>query len=53
MRIALLALIPMFALGTLVTACDDDTTPTTVKDMNVVTVHDMAMPTHDLAQPGD
>jgi hypothetical protein len=53
-RIALLALVPMFALGVLVTACSDDTTSTTTQDMSGV-VHDLSTPVvvHDLANPGD
>jgi hypothetical protein len=49
-RMALLALVPMIAIGTLVAACSDDTTNTPTADMTVV-VHDMA--THDLANPHD
>jgi hypothetical protein len=52
-RIALLTLVPALALGTLVTACSDDTTSTTVgpdmsvpKDMTTAVVHDLANP-HD------
>jgi hypothetical protein len=48
-RIALVALVPTFALATLVTACSDDTTNQTTTDMPVV-IHDMAMPVvHDMA----
>ncbi|HWE27109.1 MAG TPA: hypothetical protein VHB97_03860 [Polyangia bacterium] len=51
-RITLLALVPMLAIGALASACSDDTT-NTAADLSVVdmtaTVHDMAM--HDLA-PG-
>ena len=46
-RIALLTLVPMLALGALVSACDDDTTATvqdlsTAKDLSTAVVHDMA-----------
>ena len=43
----------MLALGTLVTACSDDTT--TVVGMDLSVVHDMAMPivVHDMAKPID
>lgn len=52
-RIALLALVPMIALGTLVTACSDDTTNTPTADMTVV-VKDLSMPVvHDMANPTD
>jgi hypothetical protein len=50
-RIALLTLVPMLALGTLVSACGDDTTSTGVgPDMSVP--HDIAIP-RDLANPHD
>ena len=44
----------MLALGTLVTACSDDTTTVVGNDMSGV-VHDMAMPivVHDMANPHD
>ena len=52
-RIALLTLVPALALGTLVTACSDDTTSTPIgndmsvpKDMTTPNVHDLANP-HD------
>jgi hypothetical protein len=52
-RIALLTLVPMLALGALVTACSDDTTNTTVQDMSM-TVKDMTTPVvHDMANPID
>lgn len=52
-RIVLLTLVPMLALGALVTACSDDTTNVTNMDMPAV-VHDMAMPVvHDMANPHD
>ncbi len=53
-RIALLALVPMFALGVLVTACSDDTTSVTTQDMATVVVKDLSPPAvHDLANPTD
>jgi len=51
-RILLLALVPMLALGALVTACSDDTTNMTGMDMTAVP-HDIAMPPHDMANPHD
>ena len=45
-RIALLTLIPMLALGASVSACSDDTTTVTTGDMSVA--HDLAV-VHDLA----
>ena len=41
-RIALLTLIPMLALGTLVTACSDDTTTVVGADLSTAPSHDMA-----------
>ena len=53
-RIALLTLVPMLALGATVTACSDDTTtPVTTADLSG-TVHDLATPVvHDMANPVD
>jgi hypothetical protein len=53
-RIALLTLVPALALGTLASACSDDTTSVTTGDM-AVTVHDLAGPpvVHDLSPAGD
>jgi hypothetical protein len=50
-RIALLALVPTIALGTLVTACSDDTTNNSTVDKtatsrDMATAHDMVA-THD------
>jgi hypothetical protein len=52
-RIALLTLVPMLALGALVTACSDDTTTVVSNDLSVV--HDLATPivVHDMALPID
>jgi hypothetical protein len=52
-RIALLTLVPMLALGALVTACSDDTTSVVGNDLSVV--HDLSMPivVHDMANPTD
>ena len=51
-RITLLTLVPMLALGATVTACSDDTTTVTTQDMSVV--HDMVTPViHDMANPTD
>jgi hypothetical protein len=53
-RIALLTLVPMLALGVLVTACSDDTTSVTTQDMSGV-AHDLATApvAHDMANPTD
>jgi hypothetical protein len=49
-RITLLALFPMVAIGTLATGCGDDTTTPVTADMSVV--HDIANPiVHDIALP--
>ena len=53
-RIALLTLAPMIALGALSSACSDDTTtPTVGNDLSVP--RDMATPivVHDMANPND
>ena len=49
-RITLLALVPMVAIGTFAAGCGDDTTTPAGADMSVV--HDLATPVvvHDLAQ---
>jgi hypothetical protein len=51
-RMALLALVPMIALGTLVGACSDDTTNVTTQDISMPMPKDMAIgpdlaPAHD------
>jgi len=51
-RMALLALVPMIALGTLVAACSDDTTNTPTQDMTMTVPADMTVrpdlaPAHD------
>jgi hypothetical protein len=52
-RIALLTLVPMLALGATVTACSDDTTTPVTADLSG-TVHDLANPVvHDMANPTD
>ena len=51
-RIVLLTLVPMLALGALVTACSDDTTNTTSMDMTAVS-HDLTQTPHDMANPHD
>ena len=51
-RITLLALVPMVAIGTLAVGCGDDTTTPIGADMSVV--HDIANPiVHDIALPHD
>ena len=52
-RIALLTLVPMLALGASVAACSDDTTSQSTQDMSVV--HDLSTggTVHDLANPTD
>ncbi|MGZ3441297.1 MAG: hypothetical protein ACXVDD_17375 [Polyangia bacterium] len=51
-RISLLALFPMVAIGTLASGCGDDTTTPVGADMSVV--HDIATPVvHDIALPHD
>jgi hypothetical protein len=53
-RIALFVLVPTVALGVSLAACSDDTTGQTTQDMAVSGGgHDLAMPTHDLANPHD
>jgi hypothetical protein len=50
-RITLLALVPMVAIGTIAAGCGDDTTTAVGADMSVV--HDLATPivVHDIALP--
>jgi len=52
-RMMLLALVPMLAIGALASACSDDTTNTPTADMTVVT-KDLSMPVAgDMANPHD
>jgi hypothetical protein len=50
----LFALVPTVALGVSLAACSDDTSEQTTQDMAVSGgSHDLAPPTHDLANPHD